>query len=292
MKHQIPIYSHNPRQSDSFPLLVLDVRREICIPRNEGFRVLHWHEEIQFVYVLKGSIHVKIYEEERDVSAGGCIFINRSALHHITEKEDCHYHSYLVPERMLSFFPGSIMEKKDVNFVVHNPRFTHYVLSTENPLHAPALRRIRQLDTLYFSSSGQPHHEYRISLALLELWLEFLSLLPDMPEDIPSRSYERIRTLLSFIHTSYQNAVTVEDIARSAHISQTECVRCFRRFLGESPYQYLLRYRLHMSTSFLRNTEMTVTEIALQVGFHSVSSYIGHFKSCYGKTPAQYRLEG
>ena len=51
MENALPIYSHNPYDATKFPLLVLDVERQMCRPANEGFRVFHWHEEVQFVYI-------------------------------------------------------------------------------------------------------------------------------------------------------------------------------------------------------------------------------------------------
>ena len=120
-----PIYSHNPHDGGDFPLLVLDVASQVCTPSNEGFRVLHWHEEVQFIFVLQGVIHTQVYDEGLDLCAGECLFINRMVPHKTTEKEDCRYHSFLIPERMLSFFPGSIMEKRDVHAILYHPGFTH-----------------------------------------------------------------------------------------------------------------------------------------------------------------------
>lgn len=284
-----PIYSHNPYQAESFPLLVLDVKGQICTPYNEGFRVLHWHEELQFVHVKSGKVHVQIYEEEIDLAAGDCLFINRSVLHHIMEKEPCAYHSYLIPEKMLSFFPGSTMEHSDVTPIAHNSTFTHYLLTADESSHTAVFQKLQKLEELYFQDTLLSHREYRLCLALTSFWLEFISLLPTMSELPPSKDYERIRTFISYIHSSYSKPVSVEDIALSAHVSKTECLRCFQKFVGCSPYQYLLRYRLHMSTSLLRRTSLTVTEIALQCGFSSASSYIQYFKKHYGKTPQQYR---
>ena len=96
-KDVIPVYSHNPYDATRFPLLVLDVKRQVCKPYNEGFRVFHWHDEIQFVYILQGIVHFHIYDKEEDLRAGDCMFINQAALHQIMEKEDCHYHSYIIP---------------------------------------------------------------------------------------------------------------------------------------------------------------------------------------------------
>ena len=68
----------------------------------------------------------RIYDEEIVVREGCCLFINRMVPHKTTEKEDCHYHSFIIPEQMLSFFPGSIMEKRDVKFFLYHPGFTHF----------------------------------------------------------------------------------------------------------------------------------------------------------------------
>lgn len=291
MSTEKPVYSHNPYHATKFPLLVLNVNNRICIPSNEGFQVLHWHDEVQFVYILKGIIHVKIYDKEFDLQQHDCIFINRTVLHHITEKEDCHYHSYIIPTRMLAFFPGSTMEQDDVEAIINNPVFTHYLLFSNDPTHNIVLHNIRLLDKLYFQENKYKHYEYRLSIQLSMVWLEFISLLPPMEKVESSENYERIRSLISMIHTNYHLPISIQNIADAAHISKTECVRCFQKFVHDSPYQYLLKYRLHMSTSLLITTDMLVTDIALTVGFHSISSYIKYFKMYYHKTPYKYRME-
>lgn len=290
MSAHTPVYSHNPNDQDAFPLLVLDVRQETCFPPNEGFRVLHWHEEIQFVHVLAGSIHVEIYGEAFDVSAGDAVFLNRSVLHRITEKERCRYHSYLIPERMLGFFPGSHMAQADVASVLHNPVFTFEFLRKEDPAWEEFFRRLDSLETACFAGKDDAHREYRICVCLTALWLAFISALPPRPLQSPSRDYERIRAMLSCIHERYGAPLSVEEIGAAAHIGKSECLRCFRRYTGESPYRYLLNYRLHMSAVLLKTTGQTVTEIALLTGFPSASSFIAHFHKKYHKTPCQYRL--
>ena len=286
-----PIYSHNPHEGGEFPLLVLDVERQVCTPSNEGFRVLHWHEEVQFIRVLQGVIQTRIYEEEIEVHAGDCLFINRMVPHKTIEKEDCRYHSFIIPEQMLGFFPGSIMEKRDVKSFLCHPGFTHFLIKKSEPAHEPVLKALKALDDLYFSplEKTKPHYEYRLSTALVSLWLSFISILPPLPAAAPSREHLRIRELLTYLHSNYQEELSVESIAAAAHISKTECLRCFRRYVGESPYQYLIKYRLHMSEAFLKDTELSVTKIASETGFASASSYIRYFRKWYGCTPKEYR---
>lgn len=288
-----PIYSHNPLEGGAFPLLVLDVARQVCTPSNEGFRVLHWHEEVQFIRVLQGVIQTRVYEEEIEVHAGDCLFINRMVPHKTIEKEDCRYHSFIIPEQMLGFFPGSIMEKKDVESFLYHPGFTHFLIKKAEPSHSAALNELKTLDNLYFSSSQKtkPHYEYLLSTSLVSLWLAFISALPPLPTAAaaPSREHLRIRELLTYLHSHYRENLSVESIAAAAHISKTECLRCFHRYVGESPYQYLIKYRLHMSEALLKDTELSVTEISSETGFASASSYIRYFRRWYGCTPKEYR---
>lgn len=240
-----PVYSHNPYHSTKFPLLVLDVRRGRCEPYNEGFRVLHWHDEVQFVYIKKGSVHFKIWEEECDLSAGSCMFLNSGALHRITEKEDCHYHSFLIPPKMLGFFPGSAMEEKQVERIVKNPAVTYLALSPGNIRAEKALKELKKLDGLYFEKKEDDFREYELSLSIAALWLETVRVLMEK-EHLPrirKKDHDRIRALLAFVHENYQNPLSLEAIATAGNVSKTECLRCFRKYTGYSPCQYLLRYR-------------------------------------------------
>ena len=125
----IPI---TPRHSTKFPLLVLDVSKKVCKPFNEGFQMLHWHEEIQFVAVQKGVVHFKIWEKEYELSEGSCMFINCNVLHHISEKQDCSYHSFLIPPKMLGFFEGSAMEEQEVDTIIKNPAVTNMIFLHRN----------------------------------------------------------------------------------------------------------------------------------------------------------------
>lgn len=54
MNHDKYINSVNLNQNTNFPYLVLNVINGNSYPRNPGFRVMHWHEDIQFIYVLDG----------------------------------------------------------------------------------------------------------------------------------------------------------------------------------------------------------------------------------------------
>ena len=65
MNHDKYINSVNLNQNENFPYLVLNVINGNSYPRNPGFRVMHWHEDIQFIYVLDGKIEEFIKEYDK-----------------------------------------------------------------------------------------------------------------------------------------------------------------------------------------------------------------------------------
>ena len=95
--------------------------------------MLHWHEEIQFVAVQKGVVHFKIWEKEYELSEGSCMFINCNVLHHISEKQDCSYHSFLIPPKMLGFFKGSAMAVSYTHLRWTDKKVKYVLVEFKNP---------------------------------------------------------------------------------------------------------------------------------------------------------------
>ena len=62
------INSVNLNADSDFPYLVLDVVGDQSYPRNPGFQVMHWHEDLQFIYVLDGEIEIKTLDTSVQVN--------------------------------------------------------------------------------------------------------------------------------------------------------------------------------------------------------------------------------
>ncbi|SUM34983.1 transcriptional regulator [Staphylococcus gallinarum] len=73
-------------------------------------------------------------------------------------------------------------------------------------------------------------------------------------------------------------------------MSESETIKLFKQYMQQTPFQYLLNFRLEQSIDMLcSNSEYTITEIALGCGFSTTSYYIKLFKVKYGETPKQYQ---
>jgi AraC-like DNA-binding protein len=91
------------------------------------------------------------------------------------------------------------------------------------------------------------------------------------------------------IDARYAEPLDVPVIARRAHVSPAHFSRRFTRTFGETPHQYLLTRRIERAKHLLRETDRSVTEISLDVGFLSLGSFSSKFKAIVGGTPTEYR---
>ena len=72
-----------------FPYFVVDAIDDKPFPPNPGFRLMHWHEDLQFILVTDGRITVQTLDEKVEVGAGEAIFINARVIHRITKIGTC-----------------------------------------------------------------------------------------------------------------------------------------------------------------------------------------------------------
>lgn len=100
-----------------------------------------------------------------------------------------------------------------------------------------------------------------------------------------------MKRMLLFIERSYAERVTLAQISEAGMVGQSTCCRLFARFVNMSPVAYLNRYRLWRSTELLRDTDASVTEVALTVGFGGASYYAESFRAWLGMSPSAYRRE-
>ncbi len=88
---------------------------------------------------------------------------------------------------------------------------------------------------------------------------------------------------------AYAEPLNVREVAAVAHISEAHFSRSFRAVFGETPHRYLQRRRVERSMFLLRETQRSVTDICLDVGFSSLGTFSRTFRDIVGETPSEYR---
>jgi len=98
-----------------------------------------------------------------------------------------------------------------------------------------------------------------------------------------------VRMAMVYIHENYAQAITRSDIARHINIAEDYLTFCFRQELGTTPIKYLQRYRIHQAKKMLKETTLSVTEIALAVGFSDSGYFSRVFHRETGSPPETFR---
>jgi AraC-like DNA-binding protein len=96
---------------------------------------------------------------------------------------------------------------------------------------------------------------------------------------------------LTLLHANHARPWTVGELAREVGLSRTVLAERFRHFLGESPMAYRTRWRLGLGARALADTNRSVAQVALEVGYESEAAFNRAFKREYGLPPARYRRE-
>ena len=95
--------------------------------------------------------------------------------------------------------------------------------------------------------------------------------------------------MLEYIKTHFPEDITLQDIADSASVSKSECIRCFHTVLKTSPVTYLNKYRLQYAAGLLSTTSWKISYICDQCGFRDIGYFSKSFKKMYGCSPSAYR---
>ncbi|MEH7097726.1 AraC family transcriptional regulator [Neobacillus vireti] len=261
---------------------------ETTINQNiNGYIPLHWHDEFQFVLVIKGEAHFQINEENIMIEAGEGLFINSGRLHMAKDKNNSGS-AYIC----LNVSPHFVLSQELYTTLV-NP----YIQATNIPYLRlvpvepwannilSSMKRINQLIKQY-----PPYFEIDISLHLTLIWknliMNGIELEYEQTEVVKS---DRMKQMLNWIHLHYAEKILLDDLARAGQLSRSECCRYFKRILKRTPLNYVTDYRIQKSLILLQQPESNVTDVAYQVGFNSTSYFIEKFRKSMTMTPLAYK---
>lgn len=100
---------------------------------------------------------------------------------------------------------------------------------------------------------------------------------------------KHLEQVLELIEGSYNNNISLDDMADKAKMSKYHFSRLFKNHTGYSPHEYLKKYRINVSKDLLKMTNSSINEISYKVGFESTSHFIKTFKEAENVTPKTFR---
>lgn len=254
----------------------------------------HWHSAFEYELVLSGKVNIQINDETITLSAGECVFINSGTLHsgmQISTSEDAVVCAVCFSPDLFTRNVQSSMYQK-----YFQPLFGKGVHGFKIDCGSAIGSGIH--DTLcWFSeiNKDMSGYELRVLSKVSNLWLDTVKYIDEnliQPADDKenySRQKETIKILLSYVHENYAKDLSVDTLTSYAHISRSECFRCFNHYTGKTPFAYINDYRLSQAEHLLRTSSLSIIDVCLSCGFSSQSYFGKMFKRRYGISPSKYR---
>ncbi|MFC4597509.1 helix-turn-helix transcriptional regulator [Cohnella hongkongensis] len=120
----------------------------------------------------------------------------------------------------------------------------------------------------------------------------FADLIPDTAAVYSSEPAGWIEECLEYMELHASEGISVQQVADFAGVHRSYFTQTFTRQIGISPMKFIQRIRMEKASRLLRETNATVTEIALSLGYPNVYTFTRAFKSYYRVSPQALRSTG
>lgn len=251
---------------------------------------LHWHDDFELIYCIRGRILVTVWGQPFTLSGGDMVVVLPRSLHSIDQwdNETGEYFNIMFHPTV---FKG----------VQNDPCYDKYILPFLNgektlaPFH-PADSPFNQtvtpciLSLLQHRRESYSTHELLVKSCLF-LLLHHMAQYSTTADDnsLSQLSYGRLKNALYHIQHSYDQELSVKRVAEKCGFSESHFMKLFRELTGMSFNAYLVNYRLELAARQLSQTSLKVIDIAQNCGFHHQSYFTRIFRKKYGETPLAYR---
>lgn len=253
----------------------------------------HWHDEIELVIVCEGVMVVEYVDHRLTLREGEAIFVNSNVLHRMTDigEVDCHIINFVLKPVFLGGSYESRIYTKYIQPVCDNTCHPAITFNPEQSKDSVIIENLRDAFEAYTTQGFG--YEITVRNHLMEVWKLMCMQHPELLEQIQNdiESSVRVSDIIKYIHSHYDEKLTVKRMAESIGISESECFRLFKKVLKTTPNDCLLNHRLQMAALQLASSDETVLVIGMNNGFNSPSYFSQKFKEKYNLTPKAFRKQ-
>ena len=248
---------------------------------------VHWHDELEIIYVKGGFLTVSISGESYIGKPGDAFVVSPGNLHLMgSDTGAVDYYTFLFPLKNLSFRADDLLEDKlleplNSGHLMINPR-----------INDTAKELCEQLIEVYAAkndeSESQLTAQIKTKIILLQFILEMWKKGFIIENDTSGRNTVE-KEMVSYIQQNYTGKISLKEFGEQFHLSEKYISRYFKEHFHITLSQYVTYLRLEHAKQLLQDTDIPVTEVAMQSGYQNVSYFIRSFKKTYEISPLKYR---
>lgn len=246
---------------------------------------LHWHDELEFIYILEGDIGYLVDGEKLRIKAGEGIFVNSRHLHLIRNGiHNCVLLCIIFPPVLLC--ASKYVAEKMVDPILQD-NMPYLLLDGRIDWQKRVLDCLQDI----YDSSLEKGSEVQILSFVYQLWHEIAAHTEysGTPEKSCGNSLSDMKKMIRYIEDHYQKKLTLTELCRHTGVGKNKCTELFRKYTNLSPMQYLSHYRMEKGIELLKDTDMSITEIAYMVGFSGASYFTESIRRYSGYSAREIR---
>ena len=247
----------------------------------------HWHTAIEIIMPVENQYQVSCRKELFTIQEGELLIINSGVIHGMPSTV---HGERLILQVDLPLLHGVADMKSTLSTI---PQALLLTPSTAPAIHAKVQELMLEISREYYSGA------ILISASIYAKLLEMLVLVgreyagkrntSDMVSGKQQEHTEKLLTLCNYIHEHCTEDLCLDEAAALAGFSKYHFTRLFKNYTGVSFYKYLNQKRIEHAEKLLADPDLSITEVALQSGFSSLSSFIRMFKLINDCTPTEFR---
>lgn len=249
---------------------------------------IHWHSDLEFIFVLEGSMEYFVNGQTVCIDKGNGIFVNSKRMHngYSNNMKDCHYIVLVIHPILLG---GNTQAGKAYFEEKFGPNMEDFLfLNAQVTWQQNVLISIRDI----YEEMHQDANPLRLMSQVMSLCASIGDHIQQTPRNkVDDNSWETIWKMTRFIHQNYEEKISLEDIAFAGNVCRSICCNLFSKYLEQSPNNYLIGYRIQKSCEMLKETNRSIGEIAIACGFQSGSYFSYTFRKKMGYGPQDYRKQ-
>ncbi|MFC4302148.1 AraC family transcriptional regulator [Cohnella boryungensis] len=258
---------------------------------NQQILPFHWHEEIELIYIRRGSAVFSVNHVEYSVQAGDCIIVNSGELHcgYSNGNEGCAYSAIVFKLSWLSSLHPDCCQEY-LNPLLRGSALFPTLINSEH-------KELLDLVVLLLSD----FHEQEEGYELLSKGRLLIFLAKIYPRLIPRKRYDqsnqenhqkwkRMISVLEYMDAHYKLPLTLEQMASVASMSPSHFCRLFKELTGVRPVEYVNLLRVNSAALMIQSSSCSILDAAMENGFQHLSYFSKQFKKHMQMTPSEYKL--
>jgi AraC-like DNA-binding protein len=258
--------------------------------------IANWHERLEVVMPLDGPARFRMGEQTVALAAGDLLVVDNLKLHNLED-----FPGFKTRLISISFMPefvyGAGSPSCDYAFLIpfYAKREGHpHVLHATDPLAGPVYLALTQLLDRYFRSRDVPYAQAGCKVRFLEILYQlarrFQASEVLRSEYLQHRQQaERLARLSEYVRENFAKQTSVGRAPQMVHMSQAQFMKVFKKVSGMTFVGHVTRLRIMNALRQLRETDLTIAEIAAKCGFSDQSYFDRRFRQAFGRSPRQYR---